>query len=217
MNAASVDSPATMRRDAAIMVLYFFTSIIAVVGNVFICATIKKKNRLTSTTYLLIFNMAISDIIGGSVIIGQWFFCWTKILDSGRFGEVLCWSMKILQVLSYYVSSLTMAAIAYDRYKLVCRPMEKRFNVKVMLVVIWVAGIIFISTATFAVRVSEYFSPKVSNKFLPFFLEFFTSPYAKNVFKICFFFLSRHFKHAELYSRSQQHWDSENFVPHSCF
>src|SRR6218665_1540613 len=134
MAVPNVDSPETMRRDAAIMVLYFFTSVIAVIGNVFVCATIKKKSRLTSTTYLLIFNMAISDIIGGAVITGQWFFCWTKILDSGLFGQLLCWSMKILQVLSYYVSSLTMAAIAYDRYKLVCRPMEKRFNVKYMII-----------------------------------------------------------------------------------
>ena len=162
MDVPKVDSPETIRRDAAIMVLYFFTSITAIVGNVFVCVTIKKKNRLISTTYLLIFNMAISDIIGGSVIIGQWFFCWTKILDSGKVGEISCWLMKILQVLSYYVSSLTMAAIAYDRFKLVCRPMSKRINVKYMIIFIWVAGIIFITSATFAVRVSEYFSPKVS-------------------------------------------------------
>jgi len=162
MEALTSNSPETIRRDAIIMVLYFFTAVIAITGNIFVCATIRKKNRFDSTTYRLIYNMAISDIIGGSVIIGQWFFCWTKVLDSGTLGLISCWSMKILQVLSYYVSSLTIAAIAYDRYKSVCRPMDKRLNVKWLIASIWGLGILFILTFTISARVSEYFSPNVS-------------------------------------------------------
>lgn len=147
-------------RDVFVLALYLVTSIIAVVGNTFICVVIKQKRWLKSTTYVLIFSMAISDIMGGAVILGQWLFCSTWVLDGGgKFGEFLCGILKTGQMLSYYVSSLTMLAIAYDRYRLVCRPLAKRVKVAYLLVPCWLLGFVFISGNFFSMRVSEYFSP----------------------------------------------------------
>lgn len=150
-------------RDTWLLALYLVTAIIAVLGNLFVCVTIYRKKRLNSTTYILIFNVAVSDVLGGVVIPAQWLACSTWSLDSGLLGTTSCGFLKQLQILSYYVSSLTMAAIAYDRYKLVCRPMAPRVKVVWLWVSVWGLGLAFISLMSVINRVSEYFSPtKVS-------------------------------------------------------
>lgn len=50
-------------RDMFLLILYLITAIFAIIGNLFVCATIRKKRRLNSATYVLIFNMAVSDIL----------------------------------------------------------------------------------------------------------------------------------------------------------
>lgn len=147
-------------RDIFLLVLYLLTSITAVIGNVFVCLTIYRKRRLTtSTTYALIFNMAASDVVGGLVIPGQWIACSSWSLNGSTvFGVAACGVLKQLQILSYYISSLTMVAISYDRFCLVCRPMSARPGTAILLTVVWVFGLLFISSMSIIVRVSEYFS-----------------------------------------------------------
>ncbi len=165
-SSSSSESVPYSHRDAFILFLYLLTAVTAILGNVFVCVTIYRKKRLTSTTYVLIFNMAISDILGGLVIPGQWLFCSTALLDTGMFFQSACGLGKTFQILSYYVSSLTMTAIAYDRYMLVCRPIggtgsgaNRRIDVRILLAVVWALGLIFISQNFATLRVSEYFSP----------------------------------------------------------
>ena len=153
------DNKITIIRDSIILILYLVTAIVAIVGNLFVCDIIIRNKRLTSATYVLIFNMAVSDILGGFVIPAQWLFCSSLVLNSTDwFGICMCGLMKSLQILSYYVSSLTMTAIAYDRYLLVCKPMSSRINVTYMLFIVWMLGLIFISGNLFTLRVTEYFS-----------------------------------------------------------
>lgn len=155
----------TNSRDVFILILYMATALVAMVGNTFICLAIWHKKWLKSTTYILIFSMALSDIMGGFVIPGQWLFCSTWVLDSSWLGQAICGLMKSLQMLSYYVSSLSMMVIAYDRFLLVCRPMSPKTNVRLLVAIPWVMGLLFISCNVFSMRVSEYFSPtKVSSE-----------------------------------------------------
>ena len=79
-----------VKRDWIILSLYFITAIIAIIGNIYVCLVIYYKKKLRSTTYILVLNIAISDIIGGLVIPMQWLFCSTYTLDSGDFGKVVC-------------------------------------------------------------------------------------------------------------------------------
>lgn len=177
-----VESSAYSGRDIVLLALYLLTSITAVLGNVFVCLTIYRKRRLTtSSTYALLFNMAASDVVGGLVIPAQWISCSSWSLNGTIFGVVSCGVLKQLQILSYYISSLTMVAIryelnndfglkyvvsmfcnhstSYDRYCLVCRPMSARPGTALLLTVIWIFGLLFISSMSIIVRVSEYFSP----------------------------------------------------------
>lgn len=158
-NSSSEYSSVEEMRDWIVLSLYLLTSIVALIGNLFVCKVIYTKKQFRSTTYILIVNMAISDIVGALVIPGQWLFCSTYILDSGATGQRFCGTFKSLQILSYYVSTFSMTAIAIDRYKLVCHPLSQRIRPLVPLIVIWALGCLFTSTTLFSMRVSEYFSP----------------------------------------------------------
>jgi hypothetical protein len=147
-------------RDWIVLFLYLITFIVAIVGNIFICLVIYNKKNLRSTTYMLILNMAISDIIGGLVIPGQWFFCsYWFFSETGAIGDRICGIFKSAQILSYYASTFTMTAIAIDRYRLICNPLSNRMRPLIPFLVIWSLGILFVSTTFFSMRVSEYFSP----------------------------------------------------------
>ena len=164
----------TNTRDGLVLILYLVTAIVAVIGNLFICVTIYRRKRLStmSNTYVLIFNMAISDILGGLMIPGQWLFCSSIILDQTAwwFGSVGCNLMVSLQLISYYGSSLTMTAMAFDRYMLVCRPMSSRPNIRLLVITIWTVGIVCVAPNVAINRVFEYFSP---TKVKIFFQQFF--------------------------------------------
>ena len=146
-------------RDSIVLFMYLITSIVAVIGNIFICLVVYNKKQMRSTTYILIVSMAISDIIGGLTIPGQWFFCSTWFLSIGSSGERICGLHKSAQILSYYVSTFTMTAIAIDRYRLVLHPLKPRIKWVWPVAITWLLGMLFTSTTLASMRVSEYFSP----------------------------------------------------------
>src|SRR5690606_23291067 len=97
------------------------------------------------------------DILGGFVIVAQCLLCSTVVLDFGLVAEAGCGLMKLAQILSYYVSSLTMTAIAYDRFQMICRPMSRRANSTFLIVLVWGLGIILVGLFSPSRRVNEYF------------------------------------------------------------
>ena len=146
-------------RDWIILSLYFITAIIAIIGNIYVCLVIYCKKKMRSTTYMLVLNMAISDIMGGLVIPGQWLFCATVILDTGGFAIRICGLWKSMQILSFYVSTFTMTAIAFDRYRCICKPSSNRMRPRILIMITWGLGLLFVSSTLFSVRIFEYFSP----------------------------------------------------------
>lgn len=122
--------------------LYLSTAIISIISNLFICVTIIRRNRLKSTTYKLIFNMAISDIIGGVVIPCQLLSCSYLIWKLGPYIIYLCVVMKSVQIVSYYVSSMTLFTIAYYHYRSICLRITRRLRVRYILISIWILSIV---------------------------------------------------------------------------
>lgn len=147
-------------RDYFVLVLYFLTAMIGMFGNWFVCWVIWKNPKLRSTTYYLLFNMAISDFLAGFVILAQWLFCQHHLLEWFDHFHSVCGLAKILQVISYYLSTYSMLFVAIDRYLLVCHPATRGLHQKwIPIALSWLAGILFSSTAWTSLRVFTYFGP----------------------------------------------------------
>ncbi|XP_054168926.1 RYamide receptor-like [Oppia nitens] len=146
-------------RDWIVLSIHLLTFLLAFIGNIFICLVVYNKKKLRSNTYILIVNIAISDLIGGIVIPGQWLFCSTYMLDMGTGSQRVCTLVKSSQILSYYVSTFSMTVIAIDRYRLICKPSVARMTPLIPILITWILGSIFTTTTLYSIRVSEYFSP----------------------------------------------------------
>ncbi|RWS23558.1 neuropeptide Y receptor-like protein [Leptotrombidium deliense] len=101
--------------------------------------------------------MALSDVIAGLVIPAQWTFCSTTTLR--EIGEYACATCKSLQKASYFLSTLTMIAIAVHRYNAIFYPRSKELSVKFGIVLIWFFGLICALTNFASVKIFEYFTP----------------------------------------------------------
>ncbi|KAH9403979.1 Neuropeptide Y receptor [Tyrophagus putrescentiae] len=142
-------------KDLFVFILYIITFLVASVGNLIVCYVCFVK-RPKSTTFLLIANMSVSDLLSALLIPTQWFFCSTYFLDAN---ERYCGSFKSLQVVSYYISTFTMALISFDRYTILKNPLSRRVQPVLSIVIIWMLSLFISSPTLVAMRVSEYFTP----------------------------------------------------------
>jgi hypothetical protein len=63
------------------------------------------------------------------------------LLDHWPFGQFLCSLVPFVQVMSVYVSSLTMAAIAVDRYRVILTPLKRRLRPPhglIIMAILWI-------------------------------------------------------------------------------
>lgn len=145
--------------DYFTLVLYFFTAVIAILGNSFVMYVIHKTPKFKSTTFTLLFNMAISDFCSGLVIFLQWAFCSYYFIEN--YSPRLCVINKSFQILSYYISTYSMMFIAIDRYMLIRYPHTKglKMNKYFCCFITWFIGLLFSLTTLFNMRINEYFGP----------------------------------------------------------
>lgn len=147
--------------DYFIFVLYFFTAIIAIFGNLFVCWIIYKTPKFKSVTFVLLFNMALSDFFSGLIILTQWFFCSYYMIET--YSPRSCVINKSFQILSYYISTYSMMFIAIDRYMLLTHPHSKGLQSKkhkyLAVSSTWFVGFLFSIGCLFNMRISEYFGP----------------------------------------------------------
>lgn len=180
-------TPATssaLVQDSFVLFLYVITGILAVLGNGFVLVVIlqNRTRHFSSVTYKLIANMAWSDLIAGLVIFAQFGFCSTAALSCGAAMEFMCLLIKLIQIVTYFVSTYTMAAIAYDRLHMMKSPFAPKQKSRWYIAISWIIGIMYITICTFNVRVSEFFTPTelISCKVL-FRVELLSKPYVRQI------------------------------------
>ncbi|RWS24889.1 hypothetical protein B4U80_13839 [Leptotrombidium deliense] len=157
-NVTNESSTNYLVRDILLLVLYSITALIALFGNYIVCKIIfSKHSRLKNSTYTLVGNLAISDILGGITIPGQWLFCSTHALDVWKL-EFMCSVSKSLQVLSFYISSLTMMLIAMERYHGIMYPLKRPLKTKVLIIATWISTTIFVALTMGSAKIFEYFT-----------------------------------------------------------
>ncbi|XP_002735545.1 prolactin-releasing peptide receptor-like [Saccoglossus kowalevskii] len=122
--------------------VYVGIIVTGVFGNIMVCMAVKRNKNLHTPTYVFICNLSISDI-------AVCLFCLPLTLvytlsDTWLFGEFLCYTVLPLQTVSVLVSTLTMTAIAIDRYVLILYPLKKRITLQqstTIMVSIWLLSL----------------------------------------------------------------------------
>ena len=142
-------------RDTFVLTLYMMTTIVALFGNCLVCRVVMKSAKMRTTINLLIVNMAFSDIICALTIPLQWLLCWEQLLDTYSHLYIGCAIAKSVQVLSFYVSSLTFTAIAIDRYIVVHYPIKK-INPKIFISIVWIISLLFVILTAVSVKIFTY-------------------------------------------------------------
>ncbi|KAH9418542.1 neuropeptide Y receptor [Dermatophagoides pteronyssinus] len=102
-------------RNIIVIICYSLIIIFSLCGNYLVCHVIYSTPKLRTTTNILIFSLAISDIL--TTVLNIPFNCARFLLLDWPFPDSFCMIMPTLQVTSVYVSALTMAAICLHRYR----------------------------------------------------------------------------------------------------
>lgn len=107
-------------------VLYVIIFLLGLFGNILVCYIVYSNKAMQTVTNLFITNLALSDILLCSLcvpftplytFIGKWIF-----------GRVICHLVPYAQATSVYVSTLTLTAIAIDRYFVILHPLRQRMK-----------------------------------------------------------------------------------------
>ncbi|XP_022801107.1 octopamine receptor 1-like [Stylophora pistillata] len=94
-------------------------NIFSLIGNALVCISVYKNTRLRTTTNLYIIALAISDLLSAVFVMPVS----TSVLIAGNWilGETLCQLHAFFSLFVIYVSPVTMAFTAVNRYVRICR------------------------------------------------------------------------------------------------
>ncbi|GMR60963.1 hypothetical protein PMAYCL1PPCAC_31158 [Pristionchus mayeri] len=94
--------------------LYCLIFIVAVSGNLLVIFVVLRKKTMQTVTNIFITNLAISDIIVNFTSL--WLTPSYMFIGRWVWGELLCQGLPLFQGMSIFISTLTLTAIAVDRY-----------------------------------------------------------------------------------------------------
>ncbi|XP_070539590.1 prolactin-releasing peptide receptor-like [Ptychodera flava] len=120
------------------ILIYTVIIILGVFGNIMVCIAVKRNRSLHTPTYVFICNLSVSDVAVCLLCLPLTLVY--TLTDTWLFGKFLCYTVTPLQAISVLVSTLTMTAIAVDRYNLVMYPLKKRITLLqsgAVIVLIW--------------------------------------------------------------------------------
>lgn len=115
--------------QAVIYSLYTLIFVLALVGNMIVCAVVITSIRKWTVTNFFIVNMAASDILMAFFCI-PFTFVPTFVLLYWPFGAAMCRIVSFSQAVSVFVSAYTMVAISSDRYLAIVYPLRPRMTRK---------------------------------------------------------------------------------------
>ena len=100
-------------------------NIISLLGNILVCLSVYRNNRLRTTTNLYIIALAVSDLIAATLVMPPA----TGVLITGRwpFGETACQIHAYFGLFAVHVSPVTMGLTALNRYTRICKS-DQQYN-----------------------------------------------------------------------------------------
>ena len=106
-----------MSEELCFVFLFVFFSVMGLVGNGLVCFIIIRKGSRQSSRNWYIFNLAVSDIL--TCVLCKPLTLVRLVLKNWPLGSVMCQTVPSLQTVYVFVSTLTLVALAVDRYRAV--------------------------------------------------------------------------------------------------
>ena len=129
--------------NALLVFAYSVLSVIAIFGNSMVCYVILKNKRLHTPTNFFLTNLAVADLLVTGLNVP--FNIMRHVMYDWPFGETLCHLNNFSLMVSTYVSTYTLTAIALDRHRVVLKPLSRRMSktlAAVLLLLIWVLAVL---------------------------------------------------------------------------
>uniref|UniRef100_A0A452SZU6 Gastrin/cholecystokinin type B receptor n=1 Tax=Ursus maritimus TaxID=29073 RepID=A0A452SZU6_URSMA len=104
--------------------LYAVIFLMSVGGNVLIIVVLGLSRRLRTVTNAFLLSLAVSDLL--LAVACMPFTLLPNLMGTFIFGTVVCKAVSYLMGVSVSVSTLSLVAIALERYSAICRPLQAR-------------------------------------------------------------------------------------------
>ncbi|XP_018891259.3 gastrin/cholecystokinin type B receptor isoform X1 [Gorilla gorilla gorilla] len=104
--------------------LYAVIFLMSVGGNVLIIVVLGLSRRLRTVTNAFLLSLAVSDLL--LAVACMPFTLLPNLMGTFIFGTVICKAVSYLMGVSVSVSTLSLVAIALERYSAICRPLQAR-------------------------------------------------------------------------------------------
>ncbi|XP_059608053.1 prolactin-releasing peptide receptor-like [Phlebotomus argentipes] len=143
LNATQTDIINNELVQATFCLLYTIIFILGVVGNLLVCYVVFRNKAMQTVTNFFITNLALSDIL--LCILAVPFTPLYTFLRRWVFGVALCHLVPFAQGCSVYISTLTLTAVAIDRFFVIMYPFQPRMKLSVciwIIVTIWMFSIL---------------------------------------------------------------------------
>ncbi|XP_042547528.1 gastrin/cholecystokinin type B receptor [Dipodomys spectabilis] len=116
---------ATRELELAVRItLYAVIFLMSVGGNVLIIVVLGLSRRLRTVTNAFLLSLAVSDLL--LAVACMPFTLLPNLMGTFIFGTVICKAVSYLMGVSVSVSTLSLVAIALERYSAICRPLQAR-------------------------------------------------------------------------------------------
>ncbi len=120
--------------QSCFILIYVLIFVMGVFGNVLVCFVVFRNKLMQSVTNLFITNLALSDIL--LCILAVPFTPSYTFLRRWIFGTILCHLVPYAQGVSVYISTLTLTAIAIDRFFVIIYPFQQRMRLIACIAII---------------------------------------------------------------------------------
>ena len=124
----------TMKVQIIFYMVYSIIFLLGVCGNFLVVYAVLHNRAMQNVTNFFILNLALSDIL--LCVLCVPFTPLYTFLNRWVFGKVLCHLVPCAQAISVYISSLTLTAIAIDRFVVIIYPFRARMLTSTCLALI---------------------------------------------------------------------------------
>lgn len=127
--------------ESLFIVLFTLIVLFGFFGNSLLVYVIIRKSKIKSSRCMFVFNLALTDILTCLLCIPL--TAVRLLLTHWSLGEMLCKLVPVLQALYIFVSSLTVVAIAIDRYQSIVNWPKaiRKSNMKYVFLMMWMLGL----------------------------------------------------------------------------